>query len=99
MLKELRLQRFKKFDDLRVEFCPFTVLMGENSCGKTTVLQALNLALASLKGYELLTDDGRGVAKVRRKGVGVTRLPGIELSDFRELYFAKRSRASGAKNG
>ncbi len=94
MIKQLQLKRFKKFKTLSVEFSPFTVLMGENSSGKTSVLQALNLALIALNANELVTVDGHQKVKIRPKGVGLTRLPGIDLSDFRELYFGKRSRAS-----
>jgi predicted ATPase len=93
MLKELQLKRFKKFKDLTVKFSPFTVLMGENSSGKTTILQALNLALYSLNQFDLITFDGSKI-KVRSKGVGLTKLPGIDLSDFREIYYAKRSRST-----
>ena len=73
-------------------FSPFTVLMGENSSGKTTILQALNLALISLNQFNLVENDGSNV-KVRGKGVGLTKIPGIALSDFRELYYAKLSRS------
>ncbi|HEY0429019.1 MAG TPA: ATP-binding protein [Pyrinomonadaceae bacterium] len=93
MLKELRLERFKKFKDLRIFFSPFTVLMGENSSGKTSILQALNLALISLHSYKLVESDGRNV-KIRPKGVGLTKLPGFDLSDFRDVYYARISRAT-----
>lgn len=96
MIKSIKLERFKKFENSTIQFRPFTVLMGENSSGKTTVLQAVNLALVSLSSYELVTDDGK-VARVRGKGVGLTELPGIELADFREAYFAKISRSSRTK--
>lgn len=94
MITQLKLERFKKFRDLTVDFAPFTVLMGENSSGKTTVLQSLNLALVSLHANELITIDGQGNVRIRPKGIGLTKLPGIELADFRELYFGKKSRAS-----
>ena len=43
MITRVKLQRFKKFKDNEVILKPFSVLMGENSCGKTTVIQAINL--------------------------------------------------------
>lgn len=46
MITRVRLQRFKKFKDNEIILKPFTVLMGENSCGKTTVIQAVNLSLS-----------------------------------------------------
>lgn len=45
MLTQIHLERFKKFRDVKIQLRPFTVLMGENSSGKTTALQAINLAL------------------------------------------------------
>lgn len=94
MIKSIRLERFKKFRNMTVDLGPFTVLMGENSSGKTTILQALNLSLVTLNSSSLVTTDNQGNIRIRSKGVGLTRLPGIEVSDFRELYYGKRSRAS-----
>ena len=47
MLKKLTIRNFKAIEDLTIEFTPMTVLIGENSCGKSTVLQALDF-LASM---------------------------------------------------
>lgn len=92
MLTQLCLRRFKKFKDTTVQFAPFTVMMGENSSGKTTVLQATNLALQSLGRLRLVYEDSSGLPKVRRKGVGLAALPGMSLADYRELYYGKISR-------
>lgn len=94
MVTQLTLRRFKKFKDTTVLLGPFTVMMGENSSGKTTVLQAANLALQALHRLGLVTTDATGAPKIRKKGVGVARpnLAGVSLSDYRELYYAKVSR-------
>ena len=93
MIKRVRLQRFKKFKDNEIHLVPFTVLMGENSCGKTTVIQAINLSLNTFAKSDLIqTKNGRNVVKSR--GIGATTLPGISISDFRELYYGKISRQS-----
>lgn len=97
MIDHIRLQRFKKFQDVEVFLRPLTVLMGENSSGKTTVLQAINLALNILASRDLVVID-EGQAIVRSKGVGISNLPGISLSDFRELYYGKVSRG-GPRGG
>jgi AAA ATPase domain len=91
MLTQLQLRRFKKFRALDVHLKPFTVLMGENSSGKTTVLQATNLALSSLRRHDFvrLSDGLAQKVTVRKKGVGLTELHGLALSDFRELYYGK----------
>jgi predicted ATPase len=97
MITEIQLERFKKFETLRVKLSPFSVLMGENSSGKTSILQALNLALVTLNSSDLLVVDSQSQVRIRPKGIGLTALPGIELSDFRELYFGKKSRASSTE--
>lgn len=99
MLKGIRLARFKRFNELEVELRPFTVLMGENSSGKTTVLQAINLALNTIASYSFITPARGGKVKIRSKGVGLTNLAGINLSDFRELYYGKISRKGQGAGG
>jgi predicted ATPase len=42
MLKKLTIKNFKAIQDMTIEFTPLTVLIGANSCGKSTVLQALD---------------------------------------------------------
>jgi len=86
-------KRFKKFEHTIIEFGEFAVLVGENSSGKTSVLQAINLAMNAFSRLKLYSSDGMG-AKPRRKGVGSTQLPGIMNDDFRELYYGKKSRNS-----
>ena len=41
MLQKITIRNFKAIQDLTVEFTPLTVLIGENACGKTTILQAI----------------------------------------------------------
>jgi predicted ATPase len=42
MLKKLTIRNFKAIQDMTIEFTPITVLIGENGCGKSTILQALD---------------------------------------------------------
>ena len=42
MLKKLTIRNFKAIQDLVIEFTPLTVLIGENACGKSSILQALD---------------------------------------------------------
>lgn len=93
MITKVKLERFKKFKNNEILLKPFTVLMGENSCGKTTVIQSINLALNTFAKSDLISiKNGRAVPK--SKGIGATVLPGINISDFRELYYGKISRQS-----
>ena len=98
MIKTLELKRFKKFEHTTIELGELSILVGENSSGKTTVLQAINLALHSFSRMKLYSSV-KGGAAPRRKGVGCRELPGILNSDFRELYYAKKSRSSRSGNG
>ncbi len=91
MIKALELKRFKKFEHTTIKLENFSVLVGENSSGKTSVLQAINLALNAFSRRKLYSTED-GVTKPRRKGVGCTQLPGILNDDFRELYYARKSR-------
>jgi predicted ATPase len=50
MLKRLEVKNFKSLVDFSIDFEPFTVLIGQNGSGKSTVLQALDLLGAFLKG-------------------------------------------------
>lgn len=97
MIKRIELKRFKKFEHTQIEFGEFAVLVGENSSGKTSVLQAINLAMNAFSRLKLYSTDGKR-AKPRRKGIGSTQLPGIMNDDFRELYYGKKSR-NGRENG
>lgn len=44
MIKELRLENFRGFDDHRIPFNPrTTVVVGKNNAGKSTIVEALRL--------------------------------------------------------
>ncbi len=91
MIQKIAIKRFKKFKEVEVQLGPFSILMGENSSGKTTVMQAINLTLNSLNQHRYVTVNASGV-KIRDKGVSMNRLPGMSLSDNRELFYAKKSK-------
>jgi len=88
MIVKVSLNHFKKFKNKMVELQPLSILVGENSSGKTTILQAINLSLNALSAGKLVSHYG----KVRESGISVLSLPGINIADFRELYYAKKSR-------
>jgi predicted ATP-binding protein involved in virulence len=99
MLKQVHLQKFKKFKDVIVELRPFTVLMGENSSGKTTVLQSINLALDRFRVHEFVEVTPEHNLTIRDKGVGLSLIPGISLADSRELYYAKKTGGISGSSG
>jgi len=44
MLRAIELENFKAFGERnRIEFAPITLIVGENSAGKSSILQALSL--------------------------------------------------------
>ena len=47
MIKRIELKRFKKFEHTTIEIGEFAVLVGENSSGKTSVLQAIPNEISS----------------------------------------------------
>jgi predicted ATPase len=59
MLNTMRIKNFKAIQDMTIEFTPLTVLIGANSCGKSTVLQALDFlrSVASRDIHEYLKDQ------------------------------------------
>lgn len=95
MLSQVHLQNFKKFKDIRVDLMPFTVLMGENSSGKTTVLQGINFALDRFFVHNFIDKNNHQAIKIKDKGVVLPLFPGISVSDFREIFYAKKTKAKG----
>lgn len=43
MIQNLTIQRFKCFNNQKIEFCPLTLLVGANASGKSSVIQSLLL--------------------------------------------------------
>lgn len=97
MLRKITLNRFKKFKNHTVELRPFSVLTGENSSGKTTILQAIHLGLHTLSSSDLLYEKNDKL-QIKAKGVGATEFPAIPIEDFRELYYEKTSRQAKTSN-
>ncbi|RKU18976.1 hypothetical protein C6503_08530 [Candidatus Poribacteria bacterium] len=69
MLHSLELENFKAFGKrAHIPFAPITLIFGENSAGKSTILQALNLLQQALEsrepaGVSLLLQIGTGSNK------------------------------------
>jgi hypothetical protein len=63
MISELRFKNFKCLVDVQLSLTPFTVLVGANGCGKSSVLQAAHLL--SLIGRP---DVGQGQSSLMRFG-------------------------------
>lgn len=93
MIKSIRLTRFKQFKDTEVHLHPFSVLMGENNSGKTTVLQAIWLALTGLHQGKLLSVDWKtGQARVSSTGYPIYEIPFAPQGDFSGMFYNRISR-------
>ncbi len=77
MLHALELENFKAFGKrARIPFAPITLIFGENSAGKSTILHALYLLKQTLKSHEI------EVLSLQRSENGI-----VDLGNFQELLF------------
>ena len=77
MLHSLELENFKAFGERAcIPFAPITLIFGENSAGKSTILQALNLLKQTRESRET------GALLLPRAENGI-----VDLGSFKELLF------------
>jgi predicted ATPase len=77
MLKAIELENFKAFGERnRIELAPITLIFGENSAGKSSILQALNLLKQTRENRD------HGVLLLPRTEGGI-----VDLGGFKELLF------------
>ncbi|GIW83134.1 MAG: hypothetical protein KatS3mg105_4941 [Gemmatales bacterium] len=77
MLKALELENFKAFGErTRIEFAPITLIFGENSAGKSSILQSLSLLKQTRESRE------GGALLLPRAETGT-----VDLGSFQELLF------------
>lgn len=77
MLQSLELENFKSFGErVRLPFAPITLIFGENSAGKSTILQALNLLKQTRDSREV------GALLLPRTEDGI-----VDLGSFQEMLF------------
>jgi len=96
MIKSIEIHNFKKFERVTLSLSHFTVLMGENASGKTSLLQALAISLRMLATTGLVSyDKSKQKVAIRKKGVPYTQLPGLHVEDPRDVFYGKRTRGGG----
>ena len=97
MITSIKLKRFKQFKETRIELRPFSILMGENNSGKTSVLQAIWLAQSGLHQGKLLTVDGKtNHVKISKNGYYMFDVPFAPKDDLASLFYDKISRKSSS---
>ena len=77
MLQSLELENFKAFGErAHIPFAPITLIFGENSAGKSSILQALNL----LKQTQESRETGAPLLPRTENGI-------VDLGSFQEMIF------------
>ena len=77
MLKAIEIENFKAFGErVKIDFAPITLIFGENSAGKSTILQSLNLLKQTIEARDY------GAALLPRVEGGI-----VDLGGFNELLF------------
>lgn len=103
MIKSISLQRFKGFKNTTVHLTDFSILMGGNNSGKSSILQAINLLLTSLNKKSYLISWTDGHANISSSGAYYTgNIPGISLSDVNDIFYLQRTRkgrGGGSESG
>ena len=90
MIHSIKLTRFKQFRETEVRLQPFSILMGENNSGKTTVLQALWLALSGLHQGKLIGIDRKTLqTKISSTGFPMYEIPFVPQEDFSGLFYKR----------
>ncbi len=93
MIHSVKLIRFKQFRETEIQLRPFSILMGENNSGKTTVLQAVWLALRGLHQGRLLQPDKRtGKMKPSKTGFYMFNTPFVSQRNLSSLFYNKVAR-------
>lgn len=77
MLRAIEIENFKAFGECtRIELAPITLIYGQNSAGKSSILQSLNL----LKQTHESRESGASLLPRAEDGI-------VDLGSFRELLF------------
>ena len=77
MFSSLQLENFKAFgEEVVIPFAPITLILGENSAGKSSILQALSLLKQTRESREA------GVLLLPRSGKGI-----VDLGSFHDFIF------------
>lgn len=84
MLKKLVVKNFKAICEMTIQFTPFTMLIGGNSSGKTTVLQALDFlrSIATRDIDEYLSERGWNFPDLKSQLMGNSKEPIVFESSF-----------------
>jgi len=92
-IKHLWLKNLKGFEDLEVDFGAFNVLVGPNSCGKSTVLQAIDLGFRLMQFH---IEFQRGILVRPRAGKRIIEEM-LPVADPQDFWFRRRIRVGNER--
>ena len=88
MFKSIEIDNFKSFGSkTKVELAPITLILGQNSAGKSSLLHALTLLKQTREGRDV------GAPLLPRAEDGI-----IDLGSFHELLFEAKRRCWGVRH-
>lgn len=90
MIRELRIRRFKQFEDVALPLEGHVVLAGQNNSGKTTVLQALSAWRLAYEQWLSLNDRNKHNGAYSRKPVTRQSFSAVPLRSFDLLWRDRR---------
>jgi len=93
MVKRVTVRRFKRFEEQVFDLKPFTLLVGPNNHGKTTLLQALSAWQLAYSSWRSARKVSPGPISRNLRGVPIA-LPNfhcVPLTDFKHLWTGKRT--------
>ncbi|RAI97443.1 putative ATPase [Chitinophaga skermanii] len=86
MLEKITIKNFKSIDELTIELGRFNVLIGENGCGKSNILEGIGFAAAAIDNK--LEDDQLALRGIRTSSAESVR-SGFEKQSLTENIFFK----------
>ncbi|NMB80872.1 MAG: AAA family ATPase [Ignavibacteria bacterium] len=89
MIKQVRLQRFRQFSDLTINFDKFNILVGPNNSGKTTILHAIRSFFSLMNGHVKFEGNPIKAQYHRRYLSGAEEI--APTPDIRELWYEQKT--------
>jgi predicted ATP-binding protein involved in virulence len=86
-IKQLTIRNFRSLDDIEIKFSDdkvykkFTIILGENGTGKSTILKAIALLVTGPPGIHFLVPDGRKWIRTHQKEASIEAIINASTDD------------------